>query len=195
MLLHLYQNFFLTLSKQISKCVSYCRIFELKVIAGWNCYNYSLVNCATAINGEDEFCYCNICSQNEGDCDSHNECQEGLVCGSKNCPLSLGFDSKVDCCYQSTNGNEDFCASGIPCGEDEGDCDSNDECQSNHFCGSNNCLASLSFDSEIDCCSSTQIMSPNYPNSYPENTEETWLITAPTGSFLTLKFNSFHVRC
>ena len=96
-------------------------------------------------------------------------------------------------CATTNNGEIGFCYCNT-CFENEGDCDSNIECQNNHFCGSNNCPASLDFNSEIDCCSSTQIMSPNYPNSYPENTEETWLITAPTGSFLTLQFNSFHVR-
>ena len=58
----------------------------------------SLVNCATASNGDDEFCYCNTCSENEGDCDAHDECQDGLFCGSNNCPASLGFESEVDCC-------------------------------------------------------------------------------------------------
>ena len=152
----------------------------------------SLVDCATVSNGEFGFCHCNTCSENEGDCDSHDECQSSIFCGYNNCPASLGFDAEVDCCYQPTVGDEHFCASGIPCGEDEGDCDSNNECQSNHFCGSNNCPASLGFDSEIDCCNSTQIMSPNYPNSYPNNAEETWLLTAPTGSIITLQFHSFH---
>ena len=32
-----------------------------------------LVNCATASNGYDEFCYCDTCSENEGDCDAHDE--------------------------------------------------------------------------------------------------------------------------
>ena len=153
-----------------------------------------LVNCATASNGDIGFCNCNSCSENEGDCDSHDECQTGLVCGSNNCNASLDFDSEVDCCYQPTVGDEHFCASGIPCGENEGDCDSHNECQTNHFCGSNNCPASLDFNSEMDCCSSTQIMSPNYPNLYPNIAEETWLITAPTGSIINLQFLSFHVR-
>ena len=106
----------------------------------FNCNIHSVVNCATVINGEIEFCKCNTCSGNEGDCDSNNECQN------------------------------------------------------NHFCGSNNCPVSLGFDSEIDCCSSTQIMSPNYPNPYPEDIEEKWLITAPNGLIITLQFHSFHVR-
>ena len=100
----------------------------------------SLVNCATTSNGEAEFCNCNTCSENEGDCDYHYHCQDGL------------------------------------------------------FCGLNNCIASVSFESEADCCSTTQVIeSPNYPNVYPINAEETWLLTAPTGSIITLQFHSFHV--
>ena len=153
----------------------------------------SLVNCATLSNGDDEFCNCNTCSENIGDCDSHYHCQDGLACGSNNCPASLGFASEVDCCYQPTVGDENFCATGITCGENEGDCDSHNECQSNHFCGSNNCPASLGFDSEVDCCI-LGIISPNYPNSYPKYAEETWLIAAPTGSIINLQFHYFHVR-
>ena len=101
----------------------------------FNCNTLSLVNCATASNGDDEFCYCNTCSENEGDCDSRDECLDGLACGSKNCPVSLGFDSEIDCCSIIT-----------------------------------------------------QIMSPNYPNSYPSNAYETWLLTAPNGSIINLQF-------
>ena len=109
-------------------------------------------NCAIVNIGEIGFCHCDICSENEGDCDSNNECLEDLFCGSNNCPASLGFDSEVDCCYQPILGDENFCSSGSPCGEDEGDCNSNDECQAGLDCGSDNCPASLGFDSEIDCC-------------------------------------------
>ena len=101
----------------------------------------SLVNCATVNNGELGFCNCKTCSEKEGDCDFHDECQDGLTCGSDNCPASLGFDS------------------------------------------------------EIDCCSTTQVIeSPNYPNLYPNNAEEMWHLTSPTGSIITLQFHSFHVR-
>ena len=61
------------------------------------------------------------------------------------------------------------------------------------FCGYNNCPNSLGFDSEVDCCGRTQIVSPNYPY-YPPNTEETWHITAPTGSIINLQFHTFNVR-
>ena len=98
----------------------------------------------------------------------------------------------VDCATVS-NGDYSFCKCNS-CSENEGHCESDYECQTNYFCGSNNCPASLGFDSEVDCCSSTQIMSPGYPNSYPNYAEVTWLITASTGSIITLQFHSFHVR-
>ena len=183
-----YGNSYLNIHKTIIS-----KYFILKVKFNYNT-TLSLVDCATVSNGQPGFCGCNTCFENEGYCDNHHHCQDGLLCGSNNCPASLGFHSEVDCCYQPTLGDEDFCTTAITCGENEGDCDSNIECQSNHFCGSNNCPASLDFNSEIDCCSSTQIMSPNYPNSYPNNAEDTWMIIAPTGLIITLQFHSFHVR-
>jgi hypothetical protein len=81
-------------------------------------------------------------------------CQDGTVCGLNNCPVLLGFDSEVDCCYQPTLGDEHFCASGLPCGQNEGDCDAHDECQDGLACGSNNCPDSLGFESVVDCCHS-----------------------------------------
>ena len=258
----------------------------------WNlCKTHSLVDCAIVSIGEIGFCSCNTCSENEGDCEFHDECPNGFFCIPGECPLSLGFKSFVDCCTQPVLGDEHFCAYGNPCGEDEGDCDSNSECQSNQdclnncdnldldsevdcqigesiddyyislgtytkddcisevrkqhptangamveaycpstcycyavfgmtgwsgntymqscifidpvddckkechdlFCGYNNCPNSLGFDSEVDCCGRTQIVSPNYPY-YPPNTEETWHITAPTGSIINLQFHTFNVR-
>ena len=92
-------------------------------------------------------------------------------------------------------GDEDFCTTVFPCMEYEGDCDSNSECQSSLFCGYNNCPVSLQFFSEVDCCSTTQVIeSPNYPNFYPNNAYETWPLTAPTGSKITLQFHLFYVR-
>ena len=44
----------------------------------------------------------NPCGVDEGDCDSHAACLEGLACGLNNCPEYLGFDSEIDCCYTPT---------------------------------------------------------------------------------------------
>ena len=110
------------------------------------------VNCANVINGEIGFCACHSCSELKGDCDFNDQCQEGLTCGSNNCHAFFGFDAHIDCCYDASNGNEDFCTTDKPCEVNEGDCDSNDECKSHLFCGSNNCPDSLGFLSTVDCC-------------------------------------------
>ena len=39
-----------------------------------------------------------ICGENEGDCDSDNDCHAGLKCGHNNCPST--FPSQYDCCYK-----------------------------------------------------------------------------------------------
>ena len=50
---------------------------------------------------EDDFCtHGNPCGVDQGDCDVHDECQDGLLCGSNNCPNSLGLNPEVDCCYE-----------------------------------------------------------------------------------------------
>ena len=70
-----------------------------------------------------------------------------------NCPELLGFHSEFDCCYAPTIGDEDFCTTGDPCGQDEGDCDSNNECNSGLFCDITiSCPAYLGFASDVNCC-------------------------------------------
>ena len=105
--------------------------------------------------GDEDFCTSvTPCGGNEGDCDLHDECQDGLFCGSNNCPTSLDFDSEVDCCYQPTVGDEHFCTNNNPCAVDEGDCDSNNECQTNLICDTiNSCPMHLGFASDVNCCS------------------------------------------
>ena len=104
---------------------------------------------------EDDFCTSgNPCGSDEGDCDTHDECQDGLFCESNNCADSLGFHSEFDCCYVPTVGNEYFCTSDNPCAVDEGDCDSNNECQTNLICDiENSCPSYLGFASDVNCCS------------------------------------------
>ena len=105
---------------------------------------------------EDDFCTSeNPCGTDQGDCDTHDECQNGLSCGSNNCPDSLGFHSEFDCCYAPTIGDENFCTTANPCIVDEGDCDSNNECQTNLFCDPGvSCPAYLGFAFDANCCSS-----------------------------------------
>ena len=59
--------------------------------------------CYNATLGDWNFCSTdNTCGQNEGDCDSHDDCQDGLFCGTNNCPDSYNFEYDVDCCYETT---------------------------------------------------------------------------------------------
>ena len=118
----------------------------------WIATNDVNIKCAI----EDDFCTSdNPCGIDQGDCDTHNECQDGFFCGSNNCPDSLGFHSEFDCCYAPTVGDEHFCTTADPCGQDEGDCDSNNECQSDLFCDATiSCPAYLGFVSDLNCCSS-----------------------------------------
>ena len=144
---------------------------------------------------EEDFCTVeNLCDVYQGDCDSDADCLNGLVCGLNNCPN--GYDPEVDCCYQPIVGDNDFCALGIPCAVNEGDCDSDEECEIELFCGSNNCPDSIELDLEVDCCfalTSNTIISPNYPKPYPSNVIETWQLNADIGFKINLQFLSFQV--
>ena len=106
---------------------------------------------------EDDFCTSeNPCEEDKGDCDKHSECQNGLVCGTNNCPDYLGLNSDMDCCYNSTIGDDHFCTTVNPCGLNEGDCDANEECQGGLSCDLTNvCPAYLGFNSNVACCTST----------------------------------------
>ena len=114
------------------------------------------VHCAKVKIGEIGFCACNRqlqpCSENEGDCDSDNQCQQGQRCRSNSCPPSLGFDNNTDCCQIANKGDEDFCTIDEPCGVDEGDCDGNDDCRNDLVCGSDNCPDSQGNSTTTDCC-------------------------------------------
>ena len=55
--------------------------------------------CYVPILGDEDFCNVEYqCGADEGDCDSNEECQSKLFCGSNNCPNSLGLSSSLDCC-------------------------------------------------------------------------------------------------
>ena len=103
---------------------------------------------------EGDFCTSqNPCGTDQGDCDIHDECQMGLICGSNNCPESALYNSDTDCCYAPPLGDEYFCTSQNLCAVDEGDCDSHDECQMGLICGSNKCpKGAAHFNADTDCC-------------------------------------------
>ena len=103
-------------------------------------------------SGHDDYCTPQSpCGEYEGDCDSNDDCQTGLSCGTNNCPSSLEFDLWVDCCFSPSPGHHDFCTPQNPCGEHEGDCDSNDDCHTGFVCGSD-CPSYLGYHYNTDCC-------------------------------------------
>ena len=123
--------------------------------------------CQGVGDGDEHFCTTtNTCELNQGDCDTSDECIIGLVCGTDNCnyDTSLGFSALLDCCYNATIGDYQFCSSGIQCGINEGDCDSDDECQNDLVCGTDNCNynASLGFSSDLDCCYNPVMGDPDF---------------------------------
>lgn len=97
-----------------------------------------------------------LCGADEGDCDDDSECEEGLICGSDNCPEDSGFHDTHDCCYDPfaavCDGGDSCCTSDYPCGEEEGDCDEDSDCEGDLLCGSDNCPAGETFETDDDCC-------------------------------------------
>jgi len=68
----------------------------------WDCcyddgYTPEVTGCA---DGSDGSCCTtsNLCGIGDGDCDSDDQCQDDLLCGSNNCDTSLGFGPNWDCC-------------------------------------------------------------------------------------------------
>ena len=52
------------------------------------------------VPGDDEFCTPeNTCGEGNGDCDTDEDCELALVCGTDNCK-NAKFEDWVDCCYK-----------------------------------------------------------------------------------------------
>jgi len=77
------------------------------------------------------------CDEGQGDCDTDDECGEGLTCvddvGSR-----YGYVWYTDVCASDchvwADGAYNFCSEDCPCVEGEGDCDSDDECGDGLVC-------------------------------------------------------------
>ncbi len=110
---------------------------------------------ATSAPGDWDYCSAGSpCGEGEGDCDSDSECDAGLSCVN-NVGASYGWDARVDVCEAASSpGDWDYCSAGSPCGEGEGDCDSNAECASGLTCV-NNVGADYGWSSLVDVCEYT----------------------------------------
>ena len=102
--------------------------------------------------GDIAYCQCHNCKENDGDCDSDDDCMNNLVCGTNNCPEDLGFESNIDCCYTPLLGDEKFCSVEFPCKKDEGGCTDDTGCLGGLKCGIDNCPHALGLIGISRCC-------------------------------------------
>merc|ERR1712038_563132 len=112
------------------------------------------------------------CKVDEGDCNDDTVCEPNLKCGINNCPADQNRPL-ADCCYNPADidpateclgGSKltwSCCSSEKKCGENQGDCDTDDECEDGLVCGANACndAFNANFDAagffpakSADCC-------------------------------------------
>ena len=73
------------------------------------------------------------------------------------CPPESSIILSVTDCSNGTIASTSCCTSSNPCGEGEGDCDSDEDCMGNLKCGegsghNDNCDNTLGFSGDSDCC-------------------------------------------
>jgi len=104
------------------------------------------------------------CGHGQGDCDTHDDCEDGMFCGKNNCnEFSSEATDGADCCFEPVcNGHSlafNCCGPDKKCAEGFGDCDADEDCADGLVCGFNNCgdfvgntVDGVSPSAEADCC-------------------------------------------
>ena len=119
--------------------------------------------------------------------------------------VKTGFSAKI---LQTSNENLDpkakFCTVTNPCKVNEGHCYHNQQCSKGLSCGHDNCPDHLGYANKTNCCyehcqewldlENGILTSPNYPNSYPNNVECSWTITALHNQTVAIQFLDFEVN-
>ena len=110
------------------------------------------------MNGHYQHCSVEFpCPTGHGDCDSDEECGEGLECGF-DLGASFGFDPETDVCLSPLddlmNGHPDHCTAASPCAAGHGDCDGDSQCVAGTTCV-NDVGANYGFAANIDVCETT----------------------------------------
>ena len=70
-----------------------------------SCNYWLLSHCL--VSGHADFCTEKYpCKENEGDCESNDDCMPGFACGDSNCDSTddVQYESWVDCCIDETLG-------------------------------------------------------------------------------------------
>jgi len=124
------------------------------------CENQSV---SSLLLGHPDFCKLNgSCEAGQGDCDSDQECANGLVC-NMDVGAKYGFPLNIDVCENRENqivntlpaGHRDFCLLNGSCDAGQGDCDSDQECATGLVCVSD-VGADYGFPSNVDVCERSQ---------------------------------------
>ena len=84
----------------LKSILRHCALIPLKIVT--DCSNGTIAgtSCCTSSNP---------CGEGEGDCDSDEDCKDGLKCGQgsghdNNCDNTLVFPADYDCCYDASKG-------------------------------------------------------------------------------------------
>ena len=89
------------------------------------------------------------CKKGFGNCKSHDDCEDDLLCGVNNC--GSGWPNGYNCCMKPT---VSYCTPTSKCHENEGDCDKHEDCQAGLVCSQqlDNCGKKWGSDKSYDCC-------------------------------------------
>ena len=90
-------------------------------------------------------------------------------------PFHLKIHSGLD--LGPVNGDDDYCTTEKPCGQDEGHCETNDQCLENYICGYRNCPSDLGFAGETNCCFDRQSYCYTF---YDKDENGNWIAKPPT---------------
>ena len=94
--------------------------------------------CPPFVPGPDACTNACPCDEGQGDCDSNAQCAPGLVC-TQDVGARYGWPATRDVCEQPGGcppfvPGPDACTSACPCGDGQGDCDTDADCQPGLFC-------------------------------------------------------------
>ena len=96
-------------------------------------------DCPAFVAGPDACTSSCPCGEGQGDCDSDADCEDGLTC-VQNVGAQYGWPASRDVCEAGCPdfvAGPDACTSSCPCGEGQGDCDSDADCEDGLTCVQN----------------------------------------------------------
>lgn len=122
----------------------HCRFDGRKAAAGFGSAGKAIGaflsdDCPAFVTGPDACTAGCPCGEGQGDCDNDADCAPGLHC-AQNVGANYGWPASRDVCEAACPAFEtgpDACTSDCPCGQGEGDCDSDADCKAGLICAQN----------------------------------------------------------